>query len=117
MLGHPAPDPGGGDQQHAVGAQEGRLQALGPVEVGAPDLDAAGGEMGQAVRIAGGQDDLGRRQLFQQQLGGPPPELPRRAGDDHGHGPTSLFPPRRLRAARRDCIKCYGLSESPPAAA
>ena len=90
QAGAGAVDRVGRDDEHGAGAGEGLLQPGGVVEVDPADGDAAGGEVGQPVGVAGAGDDARRRHALRadEVVDDGAAEMARGAGDEDrvGHG-------------------------------
>ena len=78
----------GRDDQHPVGAFERVLERCRIVEVGWPDGDAAGREVGEVFGIARGGNDVRRRDFLriEQMVDHGAAEMAGSAGDEEGFG-------------------------------
>jgi len=85
VLAHARADHRGADEQQALDILEGCPQRGGIVEVAAAHVRTARGQIGDRVGVAGHEDDVGRRGLLQEGLGGQATELARGSGDGDGH--------------------------------
>ena len=83
MVGQALAGGRGGDQEHRLGAGERGGQARGVGVVGAPHVDAAVGEVREALGGPPGRDDLrGGRAAAEELLHDEAAELARGSGDD-----------------------------------
>jgi hypothetical protein len=61
MLRHTLADGISRNEQYLLDSSEGRLEGLGAIVIGKPDLNSGCDELGGLIAISDGGDDLGRR--------------------------------------------------------